>query len=122
MQEVKEAVRVTFRLVAMVIGLIGTILALITNIAYSTGSRIIFINGNGHNGTTSHGWWGLLVVLVALIGSIAAFFRPAVGAFLMVVAAVAFFFIVNGFAVVASVVLIIAAIVAFLDRKSVAAK
>lgn len=112
-KDVKEAAKITFRIIAAVVGILGSIVALVTNILYSSGARIL--------GGTHHGWYGLLVVFVAFVGAILAVFSPVVGAVLLLVAAVAFFFVVKGFAVLASVILLIAAVVAFLDRGKVRA-
>lgn len=109
--DVKEAAKITFRIIATVIGFIGVLIAVITDILYATGSAIF----GGH----SHPWYGMLVVLVAFIGAVLALFRPAVAALVMAVAAIAFFFVVGGWAAFASVVLLIAALVAFLDRGNV---
>lgn len=110
-KDVKEAAKVTFRIIAAVLGIIGSIVALITNVLYSTGSKL--------TGGASHGWYGLLIVVVAFIGAIVAAFSPVVGAVLMVIAAIAFFFVVKGFAIVASLILLVAALIAFLDRSKV---
>jgi hypothetical protein len=99
------------RTLAMIIGLLGVVIAFCINILYST----FHVLGRVAGITTdrSHFFWGLLVVLIGLVGSILVMFRPMVGAVLLVVAAIAFFFIVGWWALLASPFMLVAAILAF---------
>lgn len=106
MRELKLALRV----IAAIIGIVGAIIMLVINLVYS-GANHLF-----DTGAHTHGFWGLLVFLVALVGAILAIGMPRVGALLMAVAAVAFFFIVTWWAIIPAILLVIAAILAYMDR------
>jgi hypothetical protein len=101
----------TLRTLAMIIGLFGTIIAFFINILYSTFHVLGRITGITAN--QSHFFFGLLVVLIGLIGSLAVLLTPIVGAVLLLVAGVAFFFIAGWWALLASPFLLIAAVLAY---------
>ena len=106
--------RFTFRTVALIIGLIGTVLALIVNILYS----LFHVLGRvtGISADASHFWWGLLCCLLALVGSFLAPVIPIVAAILLLGTGIWFFFLVGWWAVIASPFLIVAAILTFSNR------
>jgi hypothetical protein len=97
-------------IVAMLVGLFGVIVAFIINALYS----FFHVLGRVAGITTdrSHFFWGLLVVLIGLIGAFMEPFSPIAGAVLLVVAAIAFFFIVGWWALLASPFMLIAAFLA----------
>ncbi len=107
--------RFTFRTIALIIGLVGTVLALIINILYSLSHILGRIAG--FEPDQSHFFWGLLVVLVALAGSLLAPILPILAALMLVAAGVAFFFIVGWWAIIASVFLFVATLLTFSNRK-----
>ena len=99
------------RTLALLIGLFGVVIAFFINILYSTFHVLGRVAGITND--RSHFFWGLLVVLIGLVGSLLVAFRPLVGAVLLVVAAIAFFFIVGWWALLASPFMLIAAALAF---------
>jgi hypothetical protein len=99
------------RILALVIGLFGTLAALIVNILYS--SLHVLGRVTGITNDSSHFFWGLLVVLIAFVGSILVLFAPIVGAVLLAIAGIAFFFIAGWWALLASPFLLIAAVMAY---------
>lgn len=104
------------RTLALIIGVIGFVIGLIVNFLYST---IHFIRDlGGADIPASHGVLGFLVLVVGLIGSLAAPFAAVPAAVLLLVAGIAMFFIVHWAALLVSPFFIIAAILAFLDRPS----
>ncbi len=107
--------RFTFRTIALIVGLVGTVIAFIINILYS----LVHVIGrvSGITNDNSHFWWGILVVIAALIGS---FLAPvfAIGAAILLLASgIAFFWIVGWWAIIASVFLFVAAILTFSNRR-----
>lgn len=102
----------TTRMLALVLGVIGALCALVINIVYSTGRHINNIVFQGS--ATSHGFIGLLLVLAGLVGAAITPAFPIVGAVLMAIAGVGFFFIVGWWALLlASPLLLVAAFLAF---------
>lgn len=108
--------RISARVLALILGVIGAICALIINIVYSTGRHVNNIVFNGD--ATSHGFIGLLLVLVGLVGAIVTPLLPIAGAVLMAIAGIGFFFIVGWWALLlASPLLLIGAGIAFNARR-----
>jgi hypothetical protein len=107
-------VRFTFRSIALIIGLVGTVLAFIVNLLYS----LFHVLGrvSGISADPSHFWWGLLCCLLALVGSFLAPIIPLAAAVLLLGTGIWFFFIVGWWAVIASPFLIVAAILTFSNR------
>lgn len=107
-------VRFTFRSIALIIGIVGTILVLIVNILYS----LVHVLGrvSGISNDPSHFWWGMLVFLLALIGSFLAPIIPIASAILLLGTGIWFFFIVGWWAVIAAPFLFVAAILTFSNR------
>lgn len=104
-------IQFSVRVLAMVSGLFGVIIAFITNALYSTFHVLGRISGITND--RSHFFYGLLVVLIGLIGSLLVPFAPIVGAVLLLVATIAFFFVVGWWAILAAIFLLIAAALAF---------
>lgn len=102
------------RLLAMVIGFIGTVIAFFVNLFYSSFHVLASVAGITNDQT--HFFWGLVVILVGLVGSLFAFFIPTIGMVLLLVAGIAFFFIAGWWALLASPFLLVAAFFAY--RKS----
>lgn len=99
------------RVLAVLTGLFGVVIAFAINILYS----FIHVLGriSGITNDRSHFFFGLLVVLIGFVGSLLVPFNPIVGTVLLVVAAIAFFFIVGWWALLASPFLLIAAALAY---------
>lgn len=108
------------RIGALLCGLIGTILALIINVAYSAVHDALRLGG-AKTIEQSHGFIGLALVVVGFAGALLALPSPTVAALLMLVAAIGLFFVVKVYALLASFFFIVAALLAFLDRKQRAA-
>jgi hypothetical protein len=104
-------VQFSTRIVAMLVGLFGVIIAFFINILYS--SFHVLGRVAGITNDRSHFFWGLLVVLIGLVGSVLGPFSPIVGIVLLVVAAIAFFFVVGWWALLASPFMLIAAVLLF---------
>ena len=102
------------RLLTLIIGLIGTVIAFFINLFYSSFHVLGRVAGITNDQT--HFFWGLVVVLVGLVGSLFAMFIPSVGMVLLLVAGIAFFFIAGWWALLASPFLLVAAFFAY--RKS----
>ncbi len=99
------------RTLAMIIGLVGVVIAFVVNLLYSSLHVLGRIAGITSN--PSHFFFGLLVVLIGLIGSVLALFVPIAGAVLLAIAGIAFFFIAGWWALLASPFLLIAAVLAY---------
>ena len=103
--------RFTVRTLALIIGLIGVVLAFIINLLYSSLNVLGRVAGITSN--QSHFFWGLVVIAVGLVGSLSVLFLPTVGVVLLLVAGIAFFFIAGWWALLASPFLLIAALLAY---------
>jgi hypothetical protein len=99
------------RTVALIIGLLGVVLAFIINLLYS--SLHVLARITGITNDQSHFIWGLIVVFIGLFGSLFVLFIPTVGVVLLLVAGIAFFFIAGWWALLASPFLLIAALLAY---------
>jgi hypothetical protein len=110
--EIKGIAEGLLRILATIIGLIGTVVAFIVVGLHS-------ITADSKAGGIGHGHFflGLLLTIVALIGSLLSFPAPTVAAVLLVLASIGLFFIAPALSWFAIPLLIIAAILAFLDRK-----
>jgi hypothetical protein len=104
-------VQFSMRILAMVTGFVGVVVAFIVNLLYS--SLHVLGRVAGITSNPSHFFFGLLVILIGLIGSVLAVFAPIVGAVLLAVAGIAFFFIAGWWALFASPFLLIGAVLAF---------
>ena len=101
----------TMRMLALIAGLVGVVVAFIVNLLYS----FFHVLGRvaGITNDSSHFFWGLFVVLIGFVGSLLVLVSPTIGAVLLVVAAIAFFFIAGWWALLASLLLLIAAALAY---------
>src|SRR5260221_12053385 len=81
----------TMRTLAMITGLFGTVIAFLINILYSTFHALARVTGITAN--QSHFFFGLLVVLIGLIGSLAVLLTPIWVGELLLVAVPPLFFI-----------------------------
>ena|SRR5947209_20583202 len=101
----------SMRTLALIIGLLGVVVAFIINLLYSSLHVLGRISGIMSDQT--HFFWGLIVIFIGLIGSLFALFIPSVGVVLLVIAGIAFFFIAGWWALLASPFLLIAALLAY---------
>jgi hypothetical protein len=107
--------RFTMRTIAMIIGLVGTALALAINILYSLFHVLGQIAGIASD--SAHFFYGLIVVLVALGGSFLTLFSPILAAIMLLAAGIAFFFVVGWWAFFASPFLLVAGFLTFSNRR-----
>ena len=99
------------RILSLIIGLIGVVIAFFVNIFYSSFHVLGRVSGITNDQT--HFFWGLFVVLIGLVGSLFVLFIPTVGMVLLLVAGIAFFFIAGWWALLASPFLLVAAFLAY---------
>jgi hypothetical protein len=99
------------RIAALLIGLLGVVIAFVINLLYS----FLHVLGRvtGITNDQSHFFWGLFVILIGFVGSLFALFIPTVGVVLLAVAGIAFFFIAGWWALLASPFLLVAAFLAY---------
>lgn len=107
--------RLAMRTIALIVGLIGVVLALVINILYSLVHTIGRVAGLSND--TTHFFYGLLVVLIGAAGAFLAPLSPVVSAVMLAVAGIAFFFIVGPWALIASPFLLVAAVLTFTHRR-----
>lgn len=106
----------TMRILALIIGVIGVVVAFIVNLLYSFLHVLARVAGITNDST--HFFWGLFVVLIGFVGSLLVMIFPTIGAVLLVVAGIAFFFIAGWWALLASPLLLIAAVLAYNHGRS----
>ena len=99
------------RILSLIIGLIGVVIAFFVNIFYSSFHVLGRVAGITNDQT--HFFWGLFVVLIGLVGSLFVLFIPTVGMVLLLIAGIAFFFIAGWWALLASPFLLVAAFLAY---------
>lgn len=107
--------QIGLRTLGMICGLVGTGLAFAINLLYSTAHVLGRVAGITSN--TGHFFWGLLVVLVALVGSLVGLISAPVGSILLLIAGIGFFFVAGWWALFASPFLILGAVVMFAGRR-----
>jgi hypothetical protein len=107
--------RFSLRTIALIVGLIGTIIALIIALLYS----VFHLLGRvaGVTDDSGHFLLGLLVVLMGVSGSFLAPILPLVAAALLAIAGIAFFFAVGWWALLASPFLLVAAGMTLSNRR-----
>ena len=101
----------SMRVLALITGLFGVLVAFIINLLYSFFHVLARVAGITNNQT--HFFWGLLVILIGVVGSLLVLVLPISAAVLLVVAGIAFFFIAGWWALLASPFLLIAAALAY---------
>jgi hypothetical protein len=107
--------RIAGRIVGLILGLFASAIALVVNILYSLIHRSIeVLGGTGIHDT--HGFYGFLLVVLGVLGSILCLFSPTVAAVLLLAAGVGMFFVVKGYAIFSILFFVLAAVCAFLDR------
>ena len=99
------------RILALILGIIGVVVAFIINLLYS--SLHVLGRVAGITNDQTHFFWGLFVILIGLVCSVLAMFIPIAGAVLLLVAGIAFFFIAGWWALLASPFLLVGAVLAY---------
>ncbi len=107
--------RVSLRTIAMIVGLIGAALALIVNVLYGLFHILAAVVGAPHD--SAHFFFGLLVVLLGVAGSLMAPIFPMPAGLMLAVAGVAFFFVVGWWALIVSPFLLVAAALTLSNRR-----
>ena len=109
------------RTLAMIVGIVGAIVALLVTIISVVGGHIDKAINPAAQGST-HGFIGTLCFIVGLIGALIAIPFPSAAALLMVVAGLAMIYVAGWGAIIGAPLLIIGAILAYLDRKKASAQ
>jgi hypothetical protein len=111
----RPVARFAVRTIALIVGLIGSVIALVVNILYT----LLHVLGQvaGLTSDSAHFFYGLVVVLLGVAGSFLAPILPILAAAMLAIAGVAFFFIVGWWAFFASPFLLVAALMTFSKRR-----
>ena len=107
--------RFALRTIALIVGLIGAVLALVIDILYSLLHVLARISGVTND--SAHFFYGLIVVLVGTVGAFLAPILPILAAVMLIVAGIAFFFVVGWWALIASPFFLVAALLTFSNRR-----
>lgn len=105
------------RVLAMLLGLIGSAIALVVDLLYATIHRSVQIFADSSLDQT-HGFIGFLLVLVGVAGSVLSLFAPTIATLLLLVAGIGLFFVIKGYAVLSILFFLVAAFLAYMDRSS----
>lgn len=105
--------RTVLRIAAAAIGIIGAVDALIINILVSLFHEVARLAGADFG--RSHGFIGLGIFIVALVGAFLVLGLPRVGGVLLLLAGIGFFFVVHWWALLASPQLLVAGVLPFLE-------
>lgn len=103
--------KIAMRMLATIIGVVGSIVALIVSISASV---LKDLTGN-HN--QAHGFVGLLLVVISFIGALVAVPFPVVAAVLMLVGGLGMIYVAGAGAIIGAPLLLIAAVLAYMDRR-----
>ncbi len=105
----------SLRTIALIVGFVGAMLALAVTLLYT----IFHILGRiaGVTQDSAHFFFGLLVVLMGVAGSLMAPIFPLPAGLLLVVAGVAFFYVVGWWALIVSPFLLVAAALTLSNRR-----
>lgn len=107
--------RFSMRFIAMIVGLVGVALALVILLLYTVFSVLGTVAGIPNDSV--HFLWGVLLILLGVVGSLLAPILPIVAAVCLIVAGVGFFFVVGWWALIASPVLLIAGLLTFSNKR-----
>ncbi|HEX3271008.1 MAG TPA: hypothetical protein VHR15_10200 [Ktedonobacterales bacterium] len=103
------------RITAMIIGLIGSAIALVIVLAWEAFHLTSVLVG-GTTDSSSRTGWGLLLVGIAALASILALFLDRISSILFLIAGIGLFWVISGWAVIPLIFFLIAAFFAWLDR------
>lgn len=106
--------RISLRVIALFVGLFGSIVAFVVNMLYS----LFHILGSisGITADQSHFFIGTGLAIVAFVGAVLVAGTPMVGAGLLMLATIGIFFIMGWLALLAAPFLVLAALLAFAGR------
>lgn len=105
--------RTATRVATLIIGLIGAFDGFVVNVvvsSYHDVSRVL-----GGSADPSHGFIGLVLCVLALLGAFVVLKQPLFAAILLAVAGIGFFFIVHWWALLASPQMLVAALLAGME-------
>jgi xanthine/uracil permease len=88
------------RILALISGLVATVLALVVNALYSASHGILRLAGM--NSVATHGWIGLGLIVLGLIGAFLMVVSPLPATVLMIISGIGLIFIVHWFAIFVS--------------------
>jgi hypothetical protein len=111
----ERAGRFAMRTVAMIVGLIGAVLALVVTILYAVFHVLGLVTGLTQD--VPHFFFGLFVTLLGTAGAFLAPILPIIAAVLLAIAGVAFFFVVGWWACFVSPFFLVAAALTFSKRR-----
>jgi hypothetical protein len=103
------------RTIAMIVGLIGAVLALVISVLYALVHVLSLVAGLTQD--SAHLVFGLLVTLIGAVGAFLAPILPIAAAVLLAFAGIAFFFVVGWWACFASPFFLVAAVLTFSKRR-----
>lgn len=107
--------RFSLRSIALIVGLVGSFLALIVNLLYG----VFHLLGRvaGITSDSAHFFLGVLVVLIGVSGSLMAPVFPMLGGIALAIAGVVFFFAVGWWALLVSPFFFVAALLTLSNRR-----
>ncbi len=108
--------RFSLRTIALIVGLVGSVLALIVNLLYGFFHVLGRVAGIAND--SSHFFLGLLVVLIGVFGSLMAPVLPVLAEIALAVAGIAFFFVVGWWALFVSPFFLVAALLTISNRRA----
>jgi hypothetical protein len=92
--------QLALRILALITGLVATVLAVIVNVLYSASHGILRLTGM--SAVATHGWIGLGLIVLGLIGAFLVVVSPLPATILMIIAGIGLIFIVHWFAIFVS--------------------
>jgi hypothetical protein len=107
--------RFSLRTIALIIGLVGTALALVVTLLYTLFHILRAIAGVTQD--SAHFLGGLLVVLMGIAGSFMAPIFPIPAGLLLLLAGIGFFYVVGWWALIVSPFLLVAAVLTLSNRR-----
>jgi hypothetical protein len=106
---------VVSRMMAMAIGLVGSVIAFVVVALYSLAHVLARVYGI--TADRSHFFIGIGLTIVAIIGSLSLVGSAEIGAVILVLATIGFFFILGWWAIIPAIFLLGAAGAAFMSRR-----
>lgn len=103
------------RIVALILGIIGSIIALI-EVIVSVSTRHIGDLMNPASTSTSHGFLGTLAFIIGIVGSLIGLPFGEIGAILLAIAGLLMLYVTGWAGIIPFIFLIVAAVLMYLDR------
>lgn len=104
------------RMMAMAIGLVGSVIAFVVVSLYSI--MHVLARMAGVTADRSHFFVGTGLTILAAIASLVVIGSPPIGAVLLILATVGFFFVVSWWAIIPALFLVSAAVMAYMSYRS----